>query len=87
MLEVTIAGWNASRWRSHAALTVNLDIVMLDATDPDPVEGAVGRSRDAQRRLPQRERNSYLSEAALLDRAVEVAVEACSASLPRREGE
>ncbi|MCC7012605.1 MAG: hypothetical protein IT454_08600 [Planctomycetes bacterium] len=86
VLEVTITGWNTSRWRSHAALTVDLDIVMLDATDPDPSKALWGGHATRNVDL-SRERNSYLSEAALLDRAVEVAVEGVLASLPRREGE
>ncbi len=84
VLDVTVTGWDLSRWRSHATLTVDIDIWMLDATDPDLAKalwgGHVTREVDLSR-----ERSNYLSDEELTRRALAVAVEGILASLPPRD--
>jgi hypothetical protein len=84
VLDVTVTGWNTTRWRSHATLTVDVDILLLDATDPDPAKALWGGHATRVVDL-SRERNSFIDEAKLMQRAVEVTVDGIMTSLPQRE--
>jgi hypothetical protein len=84
VLQVTLTGWDTSRWRSHAVLVVDAEVYLLDATNPDPSQalwgGPVKRTVDLAL-----QRNTFINDQAMLQRAVEETVEGILASLPARE--
>jgi hypothetical protein len=85
-LKVVVTGWDTSRWNSHANLVVDLDVYLLDAAEPETSKALWGGHATRTVDLSG-QRASFISEGAMLQRAVELAVEETLASLPARDAE
>lgn len=85
-LRVVLTGWDTSRWASHASLVVDADVYMLDAAEPDTAKALWGGHATRSIDLSA-QRTTFISEAAMLQRAVELAVDGILASLPARDPE
>ncbi|MCY3003643.1 MAG: hypothetical protein NTV21_17745 [Planctomycetota bacterium] len=85
-LKVVLTNWDSSRWSSHATLVVDADVYLLDANDPDPSHALWGghttRSVDLSR-----QRQQFISDEAMLRRAVELTVDGILVALPSRDPE
>jgi hypothetical protein len=85
-LKVVLTNWDSSRWNSHATLVVDADVYLLDANDPDPAHALWGghttRSVDLSR-----QRQQFISDEAMLRRAVELTVDGILVALPSRDPE
>jgi hypothetical protein len=85
-LRVTVTGWDTSRWNSHATLVLDLDIYLLDAAEPELSKALWGGHATRTVDLSA-QRASFVSEGAMMQRAIELAVDEILASLPARDAE
>jgi hypothetical protein len=86
VLRVAITGWDTSRWRSHATIVIDADVHLLDATAPETSNALWGGH--ANRRIDlSRQRDTFLSERAMLQKAVELFVDEVLGTLPARNPE
>jgi hypothetical protein len=86
VLRVVITGWDASRWRSFATLVIDADVHLLDAASPETSNALWGGH--ASRKIDlSRQRDTFLSERAMLDRAVAMFVDEVLGTLPPRNPE
>lgn len=85
-LKVVLTNWDNSRWSSHATLVVDADVYLLDANDPDPSHALWGGHTTRTVDL-SRQRQQFISDDAMLRRAVELTVDGILAALPSRDPE
>lgn len=80
-LQVTITGWDDSRWDTHSRLIVDADVYLLDATVGEALWGGhVTRRVDMAAEVP-----AAAQEVTLFSRAVDVFVGDVLASIPPRD--
>lgn len=85
-LKVVLTNWDSARWSSHATLTVDADVYLLDANDPDPSHALWGGHTTRTVDL-SRQRQQFISDEAMLRRAVELTVDGILVALPSRDPE
>lgn len=86
VLRVVITGWDASRWRSHALLVIDADVHLLDAASPEASNALWGGH--ATRKIDlSRQRDTFLNERAMMQKAVELFVDEVLGTLPARNPE
>jgi hypothetical protein len=85
-LKVVLTNWDNSRWSSHATLVVDADVYLLDAKDPDPAHALWGGHTTRTVDL-SRQRQQFISDEAMLRRAVELTVDGILVALPSRDPE
>lgn len=86
ILQVVITGWNDINWRTHATLTIDADIWLMDSERPTTSQalwgGHVSRNLDMSR-----ERTVLATEKALMTATLEQFTSSVLASLPARNPE
>ncbi len=86
VLRVVVTGWDTSRWRSHAVLTIDADVHLLDAASPE-VSNALWGGHASRRIDLSRQRDTFLDERAMQRKAVELFVDEVLGTLPARNAE
>ena len=86
VLQVFVTGWDDRLWATHTKLTIDAEVFLLDARNPEAGQalwgGRVSRKLDLGR-----ERGAIASEERLLARAVEDFVQDVLSTLPARNPE
>jgi hypothetical protein len=86
VLRVVLTGWDTSRWTSHSRLVIDADVALLDAQAPDLSKSLWGGHATKTIDLAL-QRDSFINEDAMLERAVQMFADEVLATLPARSAE